>query len=77
MTDTWTMVGIAKDIHRFQPSVASLRDLEMIHGNFEHMALDEARALSHGLRSASGQGTGLNGMALWLSVNRMFSPRAR
>ena len=40
------MVGIAKDIYRFQPSVASLRDLEMIHGNYEHMALDNLQRMT-------------------------------
>jgi hypothetical protein len=60
-TDSRTMVGIAKDIYRFQPSVASLRDLEMIHPVDRGCSAlrgqprrwprnDEARALSHGLR---------------------------
>jgi hypothetical protein len=44
------MVGIAKDIHRFQPSVASLRDLEMIHGTNEHMTDFHARLISTATR---------------------------
>jgi carboxypeptidase PM20D1 len=38
-TDSRSMVGIAKDIYRFQPIVASLKDFEMIHGTNEHMTL--------------------------------------
>jgi carboxypeptidase PM20D1 len=39
-TDSRSMVGIATDIYRFQPIVASLHDFEMIHGTNEHMTLD-------------------------------------
>jgi carboxypeptidase PM20D1 len=42
-TDSRSMVPIAKDIYRFQPIVASLRDFEMIHGTDEHMTLDNLR----------------------------------
>jgi len=42
-TDGRSMVPIAKDIYRFQPIVASLRDFEMIHGTDEHMTLDNLR----------------------------------
>ena len=42
-TDSRSMVGIAKDIYRFQPIVASLKDFEMIHGTNEHMTLDNLR----------------------------------
>ena len=39
-TDSRAMAGIATDVYRFQPIVASLRDFEMIHGTNEHMTLD-------------------------------------
>ena len=42
-TDSRSMVGLTKDIYRFQPIVASLRDVEMIHGTNEHMTLDNLR----------------------------------
>jgi len=37
------VVAIAKDIYRFRPIVASLRDLEIIHGTNEHMTLDNLK----------------------------------
>jgi carboxypeptidase PM20D1 len=42
-TDSRSMVGLTRDIYRFQPIVASLRDVEMIHGTNEHMTLDNLR----------------------------------
>jgi carboxypeptidase PM20D1 len=39
-TDSRYLAGIAENIYRFQPIVASLRDFEMIHGTNEHMTLD-------------------------------------
>ncbi len=45
-TDSRSMVGIAKDIYRFQPIVASLKDFEMIHGTNEHMTLDNLRRIT-------------------------------
>ena len=42
-TDSRALVGIATDIYRFQPIVASMREFEMIHGTNEHMTLDNLR----------------------------------
>jgi carboxypeptidase PM20D1 len=42
-TDSRSMVGLTKDVYRFQPIVLSLRDVEMIHGTNEHMSLDNLR----------------------------------
>jgi carboxypeptidase PM20D1 len=39
-TDSRQMTGIARDIYRFQPIVASVRDFEMVHGTNEHLTLD-------------------------------------
>jgi carboxypeptidase PM20D1 len=39
-TDSRSLAGIAKDIYRFQPIVASLREFEMVHGTNEHLTLD-------------------------------------
>jgi carboxypeptidase PM20D1 len=39
-TDSRHLAGIAENVYRFQPIVASLRDFEMIHGTNEHMTLD-------------------------------------
>ena len=39
-TDSRSMTGIARNIYRFQPIVASLREFEMIHGTNEHLTLD-------------------------------------
>ena len=38
-TDSRSLAGIARDIYRFQPLVASMRDFEMIHGTNEHLTL--------------------------------------
>ncbi len=39
-TDSRYLAGIAENVYRFQPIVASLRDFEMVHGTNEHMTLD-------------------------------------
>jgi carboxypeptidase PM20D1 len=33
------MSAVARDVYRFQPIVASLREFEMIHGTDEHLTL--------------------------------------
>jgi carboxypeptidase PM20D1 len=45
-TDSRQMTGIARDIYRFQPIVASVRDFEMIHGTNEHLTLDNLARLT-------------------------------
>ncbi len=42
-TDSRHMTGLATDIYRFQPIVASIGDLQMIHGTNEHMTTDNMR----------------------------------
>jgi carboxypeptidase PM20D1 len=42
-TDSRHMVGLAEDVFRFQPIVASVEELQMIHGTNEHMTLDNLR----------------------------------
>ena len=42
-TDSRHMTGLADDIYRFQPIVASIGELQMIHGTNEHMTLDNLR----------------------------------
>ena len=37
------MAGLADDIYRFQPIVASIGELQMIHGTNEHMTSDNLR----------------------------------
>ncbi|HEX6865729.1 MAG TPA: M20/M25/M40 family metallo-hydrolase, partial [Caulobacteraceae bacterium] len=39
-TDSRYMVGVADDVYRFQPLIASIEDFAMIHGTNEHMTLD-------------------------------------
>ncbi len=39
-TDSRYMVGVADDVYRFQPLMASIEDFAMIHGTNEHMTLD-------------------------------------
>ena len=39
-TDSRSLAGIAEDIYRFSPMVASMREFEMIHGTNEHMTLE-------------------------------------
>jgi carboxypeptidase PM20D1 len=45
-TDSRQMTGLARDIYRFQPIVASVRDFEMIHGTNEHLTLDNLARLT-------------------------------
>jgi carboxypeptidase PM20D1 len=42
-TDSRHMAGLADDIYRFQPIVASIGELQMIHGTNEHMTRDNLR----------------------------------
>ncbi len=42
-TDSRHMAGLAEDIYRFQPIVASIGELQMIHGTNEHMTSDNLR----------------------------------
>jgi carboxypeptidase PM20D1 len=44
-TDSRYLAGIAQDVYRFQPIVASLKEFEMVHGTSEHMSLDNLRRL--------------------------------
>jgi carboxypeptidase PM20D1 len=34
------MTAVSRDIYRFQPIVASMREFEMIHGTNEHLTLE-------------------------------------
>jgi carboxypeptidase PM20D1 len=45
-TDSRYLAGIAQQVYRFQPIVASLRDFEMIHGTNEHLTLDNLRRMT-------------------------------
>ena len=38
-TDSRSLAGIARDIYRFQPLIASMHEFEMIHGTNEHLTL--------------------------------------
>jgi carboxypeptidase PM20D1 len=42
-TDSRHMIGLAEDVYRFMPIVASVGELQMIHGTNEHMTLDNLR----------------------------------
>jgi len=42
-TDSRHFAGLAEDIYRFQPIVASIGELQMIHGTNEHMTTDNLR----------------------------------
>ena len=44
-TDSRYFAAVADDVYRFQPLVASLRDIEMIHGTDEHLTLDNLRRM--------------------------------
>jgi carboxypeptidase PM20D1 len=44
-TDSRYMAGVATDVYRFQPIVASLADFGMVHGTNEHLTLDNLRRL--------------------------------
>ncbi len=45
-TDSRSFVGVARDIYRFQPIVASMREFEMIHGTNEHVTFDNLARLT-------------------------------
>ena len=45
-TDSRSFVGVARDIYRFQPIVASMREFEMIHGSNEHVTFDNLSRLT-------------------------------
>jgi carboxypeptidase PM20D1 len=45
-TDSRYLAGIAQQVYRFQPIVASLHDFEMIHGTNEHLTLDNLRRMT-------------------------------
>jgi carboxypeptidase PM20D1 len=42
-TDSRHLAGLAENIYRFQPIVASIGELQMIHGTNEHMTTDNMR----------------------------------
>ena len=44
-TDSRYFAAIADDVYRFQPLVASLREIEMIHGTNEHLTLENLRRM--------------------------------
>ncbi len=45
-TDSRSLAGIAENVYRFSPMVASLRDFEMIHGTNEHMTLENLERMT-------------------------------
>jgi len=45
-TDSRQMTAVSRNIYRFQPVVASMREFEMIHGTNEHLTLDNLRRLT-------------------------------
>jgi carboxypeptidase PM20D1 len=45
-TDSRYLAGIAQDVYRFQPFVASMREFEMIHGTNEHLTLENLERLT-------------------------------
>ena len=45
-TDSRHLAGIARDVYRFQPIVASLGDFEMVHGTNERLTLDNLRRMT-------------------------------
>jgi len=45
-TDSRHMTAVSRDIYRFQPVVASMREFEMIHGTNEHLSLDNLGRLT-------------------------------
>jgi len=44
-TDSRSFAGIAQDVYRFQPIVASVAEFEMIHGTNEHLTLENLERL--------------------------------
>ena len=55
-TDSRSFVGVARDIYRFQPIVASMREFEMIHGTNEHVTFDNLSRLTELLLAADRNG---------------------
>jgi carboxypeptidase PM20D1 len=45
-TDSRSMTRVGDDIYRFQAIVASMRELQMIHGTDERLTLDNLRRLT-------------------------------
>jgi len=45
-TDSRFFATMADDVYRFQPLVASLREIEMIHGTNEHLTLDNLQRMT-------------------------------
>jgi carboxypeptidase PM20D1 len=45
-TDSRSLAGIAQDVYRFQPFVASMREFEMIHGTNERLTLENLERLT-------------------------------
>jgi carboxypeptidase PM20D1 len=45
-TDSRSFAGLAENIYRFQPIVASMREFEMIHGTNERLTFDNLRRLT-------------------------------
>ena len=45
-TDSRHMTAVGRDIYRFQPVVASMREFEMIHGTNERLTLDNLRRMT-------------------------------
>ena len=45
-TDSRYLAGIATDVYRFQPFVASMKEFEMIHGTNEHLTLENLERLT-------------------------------
>jgi carboxypeptidase PM20D1 len=44
-TDSRYFAAVADDVYRFQPLVASLGEIEMIHGTNERLTLDNLRRM--------------------------------
>ena len=45
-TDSRTLTAVSRDIYRFQPIVASMREFEMIHGTNEHLTLENLERMT-------------------------------
>ena len=45
-TDSRSLAGIARDIYRFQPIVASMHEFEMIHGTNEHLTIANLKRMT-------------------------------
>lgn len=44
-TDSYQMTPVARDIYRFQPLVLSLDETKMIHGDNEHLTLENLKRM--------------------------------